>query len=190
MKKLKIIGILVTVLLTYGNTQAQAQTKKIDLTKSKITWTGKKITGEHQGTIDFKEGYLIMKDNMITGGRFVADMTTLNNTDQTGKPKLNLEGHLKSDDFFGTQNFPTSTLVFKTIQNKGNDNYTITADLTIKGVTKPAKFDLTIKGDTGTAKLIVDRTKYDIKYGSGSYFEDLGDKTIYNDFELDVFLKM
>lgn len=188
MKKLKIIGILVTLLLTYGNTQSQ--TKKIDLTKSKITWTGKKITGEHQGTIDFKEGYLIMKDNTITGGRFVADMTTLNNTDQTGKPKLNLEGHLKSDDFFGTQNFPTSTLVFKTIQNKGKNNYSITADLTIKGVTKPTKFDLTVKDDTATAKLIVDRTKYDIKYGSGSYFEDLGDKTIYNDFELEVFLKM
>lgn len=188
MKKLKIIGILVTVLLTYGN--IQSQTKKIDLTKSKITWTGKKITGEHQGTIDFKEGYLIMKDNTITGGRFVADMTTLNNTDQTGKPKLNLEGHLKSDDFFGTQNFPTATLVFKTIQNKGKDNYSITADLTIKGVTKPTKFDLTLKDDSATAKLTVDRTKYDIKYGSGSYFEDLGDKTIYNDFELEVFLKM
>lgn len=188
MKKLKTIGLFLTALLVFGSTKAQ--TTKIDLSKSKITWIGKKITGEHQGTIDFKEGYLIMKNNKVTGGKFIADMTTLTNTDQTGKSKLNLEGHLKSDDFFGTQNFPTSTLIFKTIENKAEDTYGITADLTIKGVTKPIKFDLIVKDNSATAKLIVDRTKYDIKYGSGSYFEDLGDKTIYNDFELAVNLKM
>ncbi|WP_413997793.1 YceI family protein [Flavobacterium sp. W1B] len=188
MKKLKTIGIILTVLLIIGSTQAQ--TNKIDTSKSKITWTGKKITGEHQGTINFKEGHLVMKNNMLTGGKFVVDMTSMVNTDQTGKSKLNLEGHLKSDDFFGTQNFPTSTLTFKNIEGKGNGIYGITADLTIKGITKPVKFDLMVKDDSATAKLTIDRTKYDIKYRSGSYFEDLGDKTIYNDFELDISLKM
>ncbi|MDK2772760.1 MAG: YceI family protein, partial [Flavobacterium sp.] len=71
---------------------------------------------------------------------------------------------------------------------KGNGVYTVFADLTIKGKTNPVNFDLTVNENTATTKLVIDRTEYDIKYGSGSFFENLGDKTIYDDFELNVTL--
>lgn len=184
MKNLKLLFL--TFIFLYSLTAVEAQTKKIDVAKSLITWTGKKITGEHEGTIKFKEGELVFKDNKITGGNFVADMTTLNNTDQTGSSKAKLEGHLKSDDFFGINNFKTAILTFKNITPKGNNTYTIIATLIIKGISNPVIFDLIVKGKTATANLKIDRTKYDIKYGSGSYFDDLGDKTIYDVFELKV----
>ncbi|MGO4821233.1 MULTISPECIES: YceI family protein [unclassified Flavobacterium] len=186
MKDFKHLTLALLVLFTFS--KATSQTKKIDVSKSKITWIGQKITGKHQGTIDFKDGYLLFKDNVLAGGSFVADMTSLTNTDQTGKSKNDLEGHLKSDDFFGVYNFKTAKLDFITVANKGNNTYSISANLTLKGITNPVKFDLLVKNNTATANLFIDRTKYDIKYGSGSYFSDLGDRTIYNEFELIVML--
>lgn len=184
MKKLQLL--VLALFIAFAFTKAEAQTKKIDVSKSKIVWIGKKITGQHEGTINFKEGYLIFKDNKVAGGNFTADMTSLVNTDLKGSSKTKLEGHLKSDDFFGVYNFKTSTLAFKSIGSKGNDIYLITADLTIKGITKTVQFELIVKGNTATAHVVIDRTKFNIEYGSGSFFEDLGDKTIYNDFELNV----
>lgn len=184
MKNLKLLLLALIVLFSF--TKAEAQNKKIDISKSIITWTGKKITGQHEGTIKFKDGTLVFKNGKVVGGKFVADMTTLNNTDQTGSSKAKLEGHLKSDDFFGIYNFDTSLLDFKNITNKGNNTYTVIASLTIKGVSHPVIFDLIVKGNTATAKLSIDRTKYNIRYGSGSYFDDLGDKTIYDQFDLNV----
>lgn len=169
-------------------TKGIAQTYKIDIPKSIINWEGKKITGQHEGTVNFKDGYLVFKDKKVAGGSFTADMKSLSNNDQTGSSKLKLEGHLKSDDFFGVDNYPTSTLVFKSIANKGNNTYLITADLTIKGITNSIQFDLIVSPNKATASLNVNRTKYDIRFGSGSYFDDLGDKTIYDDFELNVVL--
>ncbi|MCW2118543.1 YceI family protein [Flavobacterium sp. 7A] len=184
MKNLKLLSLALLVIFSF--TTVEAQNKKIDVTKSNIIWTGKKITGQHEGTIKFKDGSIIFKDNKVIGGNFVADMTSLNNTDQTGSSKAKLEGHLKSDDFFGVYNFDTALLVFKTVTDKGNNMYTIIANLTIKGQTHPIIFDLALNGNTATANLSVDRTKYDIRYGSGSFFDDLGDKTIYDEFELKV----
>jgi polyisoprenoid-binding protein YceI len=186
MKNLKLICMSLVILFSFQ--KGIAQTYKIDVAKSIINWEGKKITGQHEGTIAFKDGYLVFKDKKVVGGSFTADMKSLSNTDQTGSSKLKLEGHLKSEDFFSTDNFTTSTLVFKSIANKGNNTYLITADLTIKGITNSIQFDLVVSGNKATAALKVNRTKYDIKYGSGSYFDDLGDKTIYDDFELNAVL--
>lgn len=123
----------------------------------------------------------------MKGGTFTVDMTTINTTDlKPGQGKESLDGHLKAEDFFGVEKHKTANLVFKTISGKGNGLYTVTADLTIKGITKPITFDITVKGNTATTTLKVDRTKYDIKYGSGSFFTDLGDKTISDEFELKV----
>ncbi len=184
MEKFKKITLVVLLLFTL--IKVEGQTNKIDIEKSKINWIGKKITGQHEGTVKLKEGYIIFKNNKVVGGNFTADMKSLTNTDQTGKSKIKLEGHLKSDEFFGVDQYGTSNLVFKTIGDKGNNVYAVTADLTIKGVTNPVKFDFVVNGNTATAALKIDRTKYDIKYGSGSYFDDLGDKTIYDEFELNV----
>lgn len=183
MKNLKSIALAVVAFVTLSTT---AQTKKVDATKSTINWVGKKVTGSHEGTINLKDGALVFKGAKLSGGMFNVDMTSLNTTDLEGKSKESLEGHLKSDDFFGTENFPTANLVFKKIADKGNGVYGITADLTIKGKTNPINFDITISENSATADLKVDRTKYNITYKSGNFFTDLGDKAIYDDFLLKV----
>lgn len=184
MKTFKKISLVLVVIFIFVT--AEGQTNKIDVSKSKINWVGKKVTGQHEGIIKLKDGYIIFKNAKVAGGNFTADMKSLSNTDQSGKSKIKLEGHLKSDEFFGVEDYNTSNLVFKSIGDKGNNVYSITADLTIKGVTNPVKFDFIVKGNTATAALKVDRTKYAIRYGSGTYFDDLGDKTIYDEFELNV----
>ncbi|PKB18124.1 YceI family protein [Flavobacterium sp. 5] len=187
MRNLKSLSIVLLVLFSFF--KGNAQTSKIDVSKSSIHWIGKKITGEHEGSIKFKDGNLVFKDKKVAGGSFTVDMTTLSNDDQTGTSKQKLEGHLKSEDFFSTASYTTSTLVFKSIASKGNNTYLITGDLTIKGISNSIQFDLVVVGkNKATASLTINRTKYDIKYGSGSYFDDLGDKTIYDDFELNVVL--
>lgn len=187
MKNLKTIAI--ALLVAFGTTVATAQTKKVDVKKSTITWVGKKVTGEHSGTVNLKEGNLIFKSGKVAGGNFTVDMTSLTATDLSGDWKGKLDGHLKSEDFFGTEKNPTSTLVFKKIAAKANGVYTVTADLTIKGITNPVTFDLAVKGDTASTKFNIDRTKYGIKYNSKSFFDSIGDKAIYDDFELTVNLQ-
>lgn len=186
MKNLKTIAIALFVAVS---TIATAQTKKVDASKSKVEWIGKKVTGQHNGTINLKEGALVFKKKKLKGGTFTVDMTSINTTDLTGEYKGKLDGHLKADDFFGTDKYPTSKLVFKKIADKGNGVYSVTADLTIKDVTNPIKFDVNVKGNVATTTLKIDRTKYGIKYGSGSFFDNLGDKTINDEFQLDVTLQ-
>ncbi len=185
MRNLKTIAVALVALVSF-TVNAQT-TKKINAEKSGIVWTGKKVTGQHSGTINLQNGALVFKGKVLQGGTFTVDMTTINTTDlKAGQGKEKLDGHLKAEDFFGVEKHKTANLVFKTISGKGKGLYTVTADLTIKGITKPITFDITVKGNTATTTLNVDRTKYDIKYGSGSFFSDLGDKTINDEFELKV----
>ncbi|MBC7641084.1 MAG: YceI family protein [Flavobacterium sp.] len=183
--KTLLLATLATITLS-----ATAQTKKIDVTKSTINWVGKKVTGQHSGTLSIKSGALVFKKSKLAGGTFVVDMTTINTTDlKAGEGKEDLDGHLKSPDFFGTEKFPTATLVFKTLAAKTKGVYAITADLTIKGISNPISFDLATAANSATTTLKVNRTKYDIKYNSGNFFQNLGDKVISDDFELNVALK-
>ncbi len=184
MKNVKTFAIALLVVLA---TTVTAQNKKIDAAKSKIAWVGKKVTGQHNGTINFTEGTLVFKGKTIKGGSFTVDMTSINTTDlEAGKGKENLDGHLKADDFFGVEKYPTAKLEFKLISSNGDGTYNVTASLTIKDVTAPVSFTLTTKGNTASASFKVDRTKYGIKYGSGSFFDNLGDKTISDEFDLTV----
>jgi len=188
MKNFKTVAIALFVAVS--SVAVSAQTKKVDVSKSKIEWTGKKVTGQHEGTVNLKDGALVFKGKKLTGGTFTVDMNSISATDlkaADGKDKL--DGHLKADDFFGTAKYPTSKLVFKKIADKGNNVYTVTADLTIKDKTNPVTFDVTVSGNTAKTKFSVDRTKYDIKYGSGSFFDGLGDKTINDNFDLAVTLQ-
>ncbi|WP_298223770.1 YceI family protein [Flavobacterium sp.] len=170
--------------------KAQTQGKNIDVAKSTIKWTGKKVTGQHEGTINFKEGTLLFKNNKLERGKFTVDMNSIAVTDlKAGEGKEKLEGHLKADDFFGTDKFATASIMFTKVTPKANGVYTVTANLKIKEKTNPVTFDITVKGNTATANLVVDRTKYDIKYGSGSFFDNLGDKAISDNFDLAVSLQ-
>ncbi len=167
---------------------------EIDVEKSTVVWVGKKVTGKHNGTIKLKEGSVQMADDKLTGGSFVIDMTSLMNTDMAGSDgQAKLEGHLKSEDFFNVAAHPTATLVITDVAARGTEgSYKVTADLTIKGTTKPVKFNAQFASENGRtsaiADIIVDRSEYDVRYGSGSFFENLGDKTIYDEFELQVSL--
>ena len=185
MKNLKTIALALFVAAT--TLTATAQNKKINVEKSKITWIGKKVTGQHDGTINFNSGTLVFDGKKLKGGSFEVNMTSITVADlQAGKGKEKLEGHLKSEDFFGVEKFATSTLEFKKIGSKGSDIYTVTADLTIKGITVPVTFDLALGDGTARTSFKINRTKYDIKYGSGSFFDNLGDKEFYDEFELNL----
>ncbi|MBF0695429.1 MAG: YceI family protein [Flavobacterium sp.] len=183
MKNLKIFALS---LFTLTAVTVSAQTKKaVDASKSKITWVGKKLTGQHDGTVALKDGALVFKGKKLAGGAFTIDMNSIAVTDlKAGGGKEKLEGHLKNDDFFATDKFPTAKLDFKTIATKSANNYTVTADLTIKGITKPVTFDMVVNGNTAVANLKIDRTKYDIKYGSGSFFDNLGNNAINDEFDV------
>ena len=114
---------------------------------------------------------------------------SLTATDLQGEYQGKLNGHLKADDFFGTDKFPTAKLVFKTIAVKAANVYTVTADLTIKGISKPVTFDLATTANSATSTFKVNRTKYDITYSSGTLLTTLADKAIDDEFELTVALK-
>lgn len=157
-----------------------------DTQKTTLLWLGEKVTGEHSGTINLKSGWLSWKDNKIVSGEFNIDMTSLKDSEASER----LEGHLKSDDFFGVEKFPASKIVItgSTLFDKGSG--VVKGTLTIKDVTNPIEFKTTMqKKDDGVwffANIIVDRTKYNVRYGSGSFFDNLGDKTIYDEFKLKV----
>lgn len=171
---------------TLSFTNPVEDVKIVKTSESKVTWKGYKVTGSHEGTIALQSGKLNFDGDKLTGGEFTIDMTTLVSTDLSGEGKGKLEGHLKSAQFFGTKSNTTSTLVFKKVTSKGKNSYSVTADLTIKGKTNSVNFDFSVYGSKATASLKVDRTKYDIKYGSASFFDGLKDKAIYDEFDLVV----
>jgi len=183
-------SLLVFAFLAFSFTTIDIAPLNVDTDQSSIHWIGKKVTGEHAGTIKIKEGTLEMKKGMLTGGSFVIDMSSIAVTDLQGDMAGKLAGHLTSDDFFGTATHPTASLSITNVKNLEAGTFDVTADLTIKGITHPVMFTTFVVGDdagiSATAKIIVDRTKYDVKYGSGKFFDSLGDKMIYDDFELNV----
>lgn len=172
-----------------ANNPIKKEKKEVKTNESKVTWKAYKVTGSHTGTVNLNSGALMFDDGKLTGGEFDVDMTSLISADLEGEYKGKLEGHLKSDDFFGVEKYPNSTLIFTKVKATGKNSYEVQGDLTIKGITKPVTFDVSVYGSKATATLKVDRAQYDVKYGSGSFFDDLGDKTIYDEFDLVVDLE-
>jgi polyisoprenoid-binding protein YceI len=134
-------------------------------------------------------GNLDFNGTVLTGGAFVVDMTTINTTDLEGEYKQKLDGHLHSDDFFGTATHKTASLEITSVKASGKNAYNATANLTIKNITKEVNFTISVYGSKATANLKVDRSQFDVRYGSGSFFDNLGDKTIYDEFDLVVDLQ-
>jgi len=182
---LKSTVLLFAVTLTAFTTLDK---KQVNTDQSVINWIGYKVTGQHEGTITLREGVLEFKNDQLTGGNFVMDMTSINTTDLEGDYKNKLDGHLKANDFFGVKKYPKATLVFTSV-TKNETNYSVVGDLTIKGITNKIAFDLEVSENTATTSLKIDRTKYGIKYGSASFFDGLKDKAIYDEFDLKVNLK-
>lgn len=161
----------------------------VKIKDSALTWVGSKVTGSHEGTIKLKSGYLTLDNNDLVGGEFVIDMTTIVCTDLSGKGKAGIESHLKSDDFFSVDKFPTASLTILDVKKKGLGQYQVNANITIKGMTQEIMFDAEIKEKTAKAKLVIDRTEFGIIYKSGNFFEELADKAIYDEFEMSIELK-
>ena len=180
--------LLLLLALTF-NAWGQTKEMSINPEESSIHWLAKKVTGQHDGTIKITSGSLTMQNDLISGGNFEVDMTSIFVSDLNGEYKQKLEGHLKSDDFFSVDKFPKANLLIKETRQKMPNHYEINADLTIKGITNSVSFEMHIEDNVAMSKLIIDRSKFDVRYGSNSFFENLGDKTIYDDFEIDVTLK-
>jgi len=159
--------------------------------QSKLTWLAKKVTGEHAGTINVTKGSLLLDNNVLKGGSFELDTKSITVTDIADKDtNAKLLGHLRGDDFFAVEKFGKSTFTITSAQKTADGAYTVKGNLTIKGITHEISFPAKVKQEgnkvIADAKIIVDRTKYDIKFRSKSFFENLGDKTIYDDFELNI----
>lgn len=182
------LAILVA-LVSFSFTTLNEGDKKVKTESSKVVWKGYKVTGSHEGVINMTSGTLSFKNDQLTDGSFVIDMTSITNTDMQGEYKGKLEGHLKSDDFFGVAQYPTATLDFKKVKANGKNSYTVTGDLTIKGKTNSITFTMSVYGNKASASLKIDRTKFGVQYGSTSFFEGLKDKAIYDEFDLVVDLE-
>ena len=167
---------------------------KIDIRQSKIEWIGRKVTGEHSGTLDLSEGWVEMDGSTLIGGKFIIDMKSIKNVDiETPTLRLKLENHLKSADFFNVDSFPQVILDIKKnhsiVQDvKSDSKKMIYADLTIRGITNKIILSYELGQSANhfiaTGSVDIDRTLYNIKYKSGNYFMDLGDKIIYDDFTI------
>ncbi len=161
-------------------------TKLIDVENSKIKWIGEELSGKnHYGSLKFKKGNLNLNNGVIISGNFIVDMKTINVEDLQGGSKQRLEGHLRSDDFFSVEKF--SEAIFETkspaVVNKKEGIQILSGNLTIKGITHPAKIEI---DDNWSAKLVFDRSKYDVRFRSGNFFQNLGDKLIYDEIAINA----
>ncbi len=190
----KIITTLLLAITTFCLPDLSAQKTTvmvpINVSESSIHWLGKKITGQHEGNINLLSGTLIMENGLLTGGDFVVDMNSIASTDLKGESAKKLEGSLKSEEWFDSESHPQAILVFSSVVSQDGGLYSVTGDFTIKGKTNPAIFELQVNYLEATAKVIIDRTLYNILHGSTSFFDNLKDKMINNYFELDVNLKL
>lgn len=167
------------------------ETFTVDTKRSSIQWLAKKVTGQHNGTIKLASGKLTVNNQAIKDGTFTLEMASIACSDLEGESNKKIIAHLKSDDFFSVEKNPTSKFQITKIALAGIERVNISGNLTIKNITKPLTFTADIKQQgnelTATAKNVkVDRTKYDIKYGSKSFFSSIGDKAIDNEFELTI----
>jgi polyisoprenoid-binding protein YceI len=167
----------------------KGETYKVNKDNSSVEWTGKKVSGEHFGLVKVKGGNVNLEDDQIVGGTIVIDMNTIEVKDiEDAETNAKLKGHLMSNDFFGVKNNPTATLKITKVEKIKGNKHTIFGDLTIKGKTEAVEIPATIiiEGDkiVTVGEVDIDRTKFDIRYGSGQFFEDLGDKMIYDDFTI------
>jgi polyisoprenoid-binding protein YceI len=181
-------------------TEAVAPTEKTDISTkykvntegSTIMWTGHKPTGKHNGTIAIESGVMTMKDNVLESGTFLINMNSINVMDIPVEEKghAKLTNHLKSDDFFDVAQYPTSAFEVTGIETVDGKTM-LSGNLNMKNVTNNVTIPVTINqnGDMlviTSETFTIDRSKWDVKYGSKSFFDNLGDKFIDNDIELKI----
>lgn len=158
----------------------------VNTTESNITWEGFKPTGSHNGTINIENGVFKLEAGKIAGGTFLINMSSIKESEDNAK----LEGHLKGPDFFDVEKFPTAGFEVTGIEIKDGKTM-LTGNLTLKDVKNIISFPISVslQGDTLTIMsevFTIDRSKWNVKYGSKSFFDDLKDKFINDDIELKI----
>jgi len=199
----KILYLFVAIITFACNTTTKKEEKKNDvavqdtslsfnLENSNIKWTGIELTSKtHYGSLKLTQANLVIVDSKITSGEFTVDMTSLSVEDLEGEWKERLEGHLSSDDFFSIEKFQTASLKVLNSNSLENGSFNVNGELTIKDITHPIEFTITKNdGNNYNANLTFDRSKYDVKFRSGTFFENLGDKLILDDIDLEVTLSV
>jgi len=185
---MKKITILISIFLI--SSISFAQEYNIDTTKSELKWTGTELTtNTHYGSIDFKSGSITLSEGQPIKGKFIVDMTTLKNQDLPEAYRGRLEGHLRSDDFFSVDKFSEAILEITGSNKLNTGGFDVNGNLTIKGITHPVSFSMSPEDDYWVANLIFDRSKYDVRFRSGTFFENLGDKLIYDDIVIETQLR-
>lgn len=183
-----LIALAAFALLAFSP-MGPTKTYTVDTDASTLTWVGEKVTGKHNGSLKLKKGKFTFADAKLTGGDFEIDMTSITVDDLEGEWGTKLLGHLQSDDFFSVSTYPTAAFkITQVAPGAEGSQYTVTGDLSIKGKTNPVSFDVTATEKDGkmltSGTATIDRTQYGIRYGSGTFFDNLGDKTISDNFEL------
>lgn len=193
MKKILLTLVLSSVLLLSFATEPHIIYPVVDTKESSVKWIGSKVASSHEGYVKILKGSLAINHGTLVGGQFAIDMNSITCTDiESEKYNQMLVDHLKNEDFFNTKKFPVATFKITNVKQSDKNSYTIYSDLTIKGITHPVAFDayIDINGEIFSAKagITIDRTKWDIKHGSGNFFENLGDKMILDDVKFEIVL--
>jgi polyisoprenoid-binding protein YceI len=186
MKSLKFLVLAAGLAFT---TTTIAETYQIDTSKSTLEWHGSKIVGsKHNGNVKIKSGVVEFSATGPQSAEVVIDMTTITDNDLEGEWNKKLVTHLSSDDFFNVEKFPTAKIVAKSFKAVGDGKFEVTGELTIRDVTKPITFVSMAKGHSITADIKFDRTTWNVRYGSGKFFKNLGDKMISDEVQVKVAL--
>lgn len=178
--------------------EKHSSTYSVNTEESTVGWYGEKVTGKnHNGTVAVKSGSVIMNHGTLEGGEFVIDMNSIKDLDLEGEYAAKLEGHLKSDDFFGVEKYPTSSFKITKVEKASDDaagqKYTVTGDLKVRDKVQSITFPATVVSSGNNLSVVAsfefDRSKHDVKFGSGSFFDGLGDNLIKDMIKIDVKLR-
>ncbi len=190
MKKIFLSAVLSIFTLFAFSNSPHIDRVRVDNQKSTIKWIGSKIAESHEGLISIQNGVLLINHGTLVGGDITIDMSSIQTTDMSDKYNKKLDSHLKNEDFFDVEKHPVSTIKITKATKTEANNYQIVADLTIKGITHSITFDAEVNirkiAFFAKAKIKIDRTKWDIKYKSGNFFKDLGDKVILDEIEFEI----
>lgn len=183
----KSILLFLAVALVAMSFTNPIKTLNVDVAKSIVTWKGYKPTGSHNGTIMLKSGLLQLDGENIVGGKFTADMKSIKDADGSAR----LENHLKSVDFFEVETFETAVFEITAVENKSKNKVFISGNIVIKGITKEISFTAEVSNINGIITLKSDviqlnRAEFNVKYKSKTFFNDLKEKFINDEFDLQV----
>jgi polyisoprenoid-binding protein YceI len=160
----------------------------IDTKESVVAWRGSSIKGAHTGYVYISKGELMIENGQLVGGTTEVDMSTIEGDDH--RSDNNLINHLKNADFFDVEKFSFSTIAITRVASINDEDKEITGNLTIKGITHPVSFPAKVEVKNGivnaNGKLVIDRTKWDVRYKSGKFFDNLKDQAISDDIEFDI----